>query len=136
MSIDAEADSLMRRAQIKAREMRNRVDRGEIDHMIPDAYNVMFMAAKAALLKRGFEVSSHRTVVSTYRREFIDRRLISQEFEGYLLKIQKYWEAEGTPTAETVDHARADRIVEAAIKLVDALADTMRVRTDEPFRIQ
>jgi uncharacterized protein (UPF0332 family) len=136
MSIDAEADSLMRRAQIKAREMRNRVDRGEIDHMIPDAYNVMFMAAKAALLKRGFEVSSHRTVVSTYRREFIDRRLISQEFEGYLLKIQKYWEAEGTPTAEAVDHARADRIVEAAIKLVDALADTMRVRTDEPFRIQ
>ena len=136
MSIDAEADSLMRRAQIKAREMRNRVDRGEIDHMIPDAYNVMFMAAKAALMKRGFEVSSHRTVVSTYRREFIDRRLISQEFEGYLNKIQKYWEAEGTPQAEAVDHARADRIVEAAIKLVDALADTMRVRTDEPYRIQ
>lgn len=136
MTIGAEADSLMRRAQIKAREMRNRVDRGEIDHMIPDAYNVMFMAAKAALMKRGFEVASHRTVVSTYRREFIDKRLISQEFEGYLLKIQKYWEAEGTPEAEVVDHARADRIVEAAIKLVDSLADTMRVRSDEPFRIQ
>lgn len=136
MAIGAEADSLMRRAQIKAREMRNRVDRGDVDHMIPDAYNVMFMAAKAALMKRGFEVASHRTVVSTYRREFIDKRLIGQEYEGYLTKIQKYWEAEGTPEAEGIDVARAERIVEAAINLVDALAETMRAKSDEPFRIR
>jgi uncharacterized protein (UPF0332 family) len=136
MSIGAEADSLMRRARIKVRDMMNRVERGEIDHMIPDAYNVMFMAAKAALMKRGFEVASHRTVVSTYRHEFIDKRLISPEYEGYLTKIQKYWEQEGTPDSQSVDQGRAERIVEAAHKLVEALADTMKATSDEPFRIR
>ncbi len=136
MTNGAEADSLMRRARIKVRDMMNRVERGEIDHMIPDAYNVMFMAAKAALMKRGFEVASHRTVVSTYRREFIDKRLISPEYEGYLAKIQKYWESEGTPEAEAIDTARAGRIVEATHKLVEALAETMKAGSEEPFRIR
>jgi len=136
MTNGAEADSLMRRARIKVRDMMNRVERGEIDHMIPDAYNVMFMAAKAALMKRGFEVASHRTVVSTYRREFIDKRLISPEYEGYLAKIQKFWESEGTPEAEIIDTARAGRIVEATHKLVEALAETMKAGSEEPFRIR
>ncbi len=136
MSHGAEADSLMRRARIKVRDMMNRVERGDIDHMIPDAYNVMFMAAKAALMKRGFEVASHRTVTSTYRREFIEKRLISPDYEGYLVKIQRYWEAEGTPDAEVVDLARGERILEATHKLVEALADTMKVRKKEPFRIR
>ncbi len=136
MAFGAEADSLMRRARIKVREMLNRVDRGEVDHMVPDAYNVMFMAAKAALMKRGFEVASHRTVVATFRREFVNKRLIPQEFAEYLIKIQKYWEAEGTPDAEQVDHARAERIVEATHKIVEALAETMKTRSDEPFRIR
>ena len=136
MATSVEADSLMRRARIKIRDMMNRIERGEIDHMIPDAYNVMFMAAKAALMKRGFEVASHRTVTSTYRREFIEKRLISAEYEGYLAKIQRYWEAEGTPNAETIDQARAARIVEATHKLVEALADTMKTKSEEPFRIR
>ena len=136
MNGSAEADSLMRRARIKVQDMKTRVERGDIDHMIPDAYNVMFMAAKAALMKRGFEVASHRTVTSTYRREFIDKRLISPEFEGYLAKIQKYWEEEGTINAQTVDQGRAERIVDATHKLVEALADTMKVLPVEPYRIK
>jgi len=136
MSNGVESDSLMRRARIKVRDMMNRVERGEIDHMIPDAYNVMFMAAKAALMKRGLEVASHRTVVATYRREFIDKRLISPEYEGYLMKIQKYWEQEGTPEAQNVDQARAERIIEATHKLVEALADTMKTQSEEPYRIR
>jgi uncharacterized protein (UPF0332 family) len=135
MTVGDEADSLMRRARIKVREMRNRVERGEIDHIIPDAYNVMFMAAKAALMKRGFEVASHRTVISTYRREFIDKRIIAPEYEGYLNKIQGYWEKEGTPEAEKVDSPRAGRIVEATHNLVEALADTLKATAfGEPFR--
>jgi uncharacterized protein (UPF0332 family) len=136
MANGAEADSLMRRARIKVRDMRNRIERGEIDHIIPDAYNVMFMAAKAALMKRGFEVASHRTVVATYRREFIEKRLIAPDFEGYLTKIQGYWEKEGTSEAEAVDAARADRIVEATHNLVEALAETMKAQSEEPFRIR
>lgn len=131
-----EADSLMRRARIKVRDMSSRVERGEIDHIIPDAYNVMFMAAKAALMKRGYEVASHRTVVSTYRKEFIEKRLISPDYEGYLTKIQGYWEKEGTAEAEKVDNARANRIVEATHNLVEALAETMRAKSEEPFRIR
>jgi len=136
MSNSAEADSLMRRARIKVRDMINRAERGEVDHMVPDAYNVMFMAAKAALMKRGFEVASHRTVASTYRKEFIDKRLISPEFEGYLSKIQGYWEKEGTPESEKIDQARAERVVEATHKLVEALAETMKTKSEEPFRIR
>jgi uncharacterized protein (UPF0332 family) len=136
MANGAEAESLMRRARIKVRDMRNRVERGDTDHMIPDAYNVMFMAAKAALMARGYEVASHRTVISTYRKEFIDKRLISPEFEGYLTKVQGYWEKEGTSEAEVVDAARAERIVEATHKLIEALAETMKARSAEPFRIR
>ena len=136
MTVGDEADSLMRRARIKVRDMRNRIERGDIDHIIPDAYNVMFMAAKAALMKRGFEVASHRTVIATYRREFIDRRLISPEFEGHLSKIQTYWEKEGTPEAEKVDGPRANRIVEATHNLVEALAETMKASSIEPYRIK
>jgi len=136
MPSGTEADSLMRRARIKVRDMSSRVERGEIGHIIPDAYNVMFMAAKAALMKRGFEVASHRTVVSTYRREFIEKKLISPDYEGYLAKIQGYWEKEGTADAEKVDNARANRIVEATHNLVEALADTMKAKSEEPFRIR
>jgi len=136
MTSQAEADSLMRRARIKVQDMKIRVERGDTDHMIPDAYNVMFMAAKAALMKRGFEVASHRTVTASYRREFIDKTLISPEFEGYLNKIQKYWEMEGTPMAEKIDQARAERLIEATNKLVEALADTMKTRREEPYRIR
>jgi uncharacterized protein (UPF0332 family) len=135
MSVGDESDSLMRRARIKVRDMRTRVERGEFDHLIPDAYNVMFMAAKAALMKRGYEVASHRTVISTYKREFIDKRIIAPEFETHLNKIQTYWEKEGTPEAEKVDVPRAGRIVEATHNLVEALADTMKpAQTNEPFR--
>lgn len=136
MTVAAEADRLMRRARIKVHDMRDRVERGNIEHMIPDAYNVMFMAAKAALMKRGIEVASHRTVLSNYKREFIQKRIISPEFEGYLTKIQTYWENEGTPDAEAIDAARAGRIVEATDKIVEALAETMRASSEEPFRIR
>jgi uncharacterized protein (UPF0332 family) len=136
MTVGDEADSLMRRARIKVRDMRNRVERGEFDHIIPDAYNVMFMAAKAALLKRGFEVASHRTVISTYKREFIEKRIISPDFEGHLNKIQGYWEKEGTKEAEVIDTPRAGRIVEATHNLVEALADTMKPTSTEPFRVR
>jgi uncharacterized protein (UPF0332 family) len=136
MSIGDEADSLMRRARIKVRDMQNRIERGDIAHMIPDAYNAMFMAAKAALLKRGLEAASHRTVISTYKHEFIDKRIISPEFEGHLSKIQGYWEKEGTAEAEKVDVARATRIFEATHNLVEALAETMKATSAEPFRIK
>ena len=135
MVIAEEAEGLMRRAKIKVRDMRRRVELGDTDHIIPDAYNVMFMAAKAALMKRGIEVASHRSVISGYRREFIEKRLISPEFEGYLTKIQSYWEKEGTPQAEKVDAARAARIVEAAHNLVEALAETMKAPPEEPYRV-
>ncbi|HEX9746217.1 MAG TPA: HEPN domain-containing protein [bacterium] len=136
MTPSAEAESLMRRARIKVRDMGDRVERGDVDHMIPDAYNVMFMAAKAALMKRGIEVASHRTVMAAYRKEFIEKRIISPEYEGYLQKIQGYWEQEGTSDAQAVDVARAGRIVEATSKLVDALAETMQTNAEEPFRIR
>ncbi len=136
MTNSAEADNMMRKARIKIRDMRNRIERDEIGHMIPDAYNVMFMAAKAALLKRDIQVQSHRTVIATYRREFIDNHVITPEFDSYLTKIQGYWEREGTPDAEAVDAARAERIVEAAHKLVEALAETMKDPSKEPFRIR
>ncbi|MFH1676434.1 MAG: HEPN domain-containing protein [bacterium] len=136
MNTSAEADSLIRRARIKVHDMKDRIERGDIGHIIPDAYNVMFMAAKAALMKRGFEVASHRTVVATYRKEFIDKRLISPDFEGHLSKIQAYWEKEGTTEAEVIDTARASRIVDATFKLVEALAETMKAGSEEPFRIK
>ena len=136
MTVGDEADSLMRRARIKVREMRTRTERGDFDHIIPDAYNVMFMAAKAALMKRGFEVASHRTVIATYRHEFIDKRIIPPEFENHLQKIQTYWEKEGTPEAEKIDAPRAGRIVEAANSLVESLAETMKYSSTEPFRIR
>lgn len=136
MTNGAEADALMRRARIKVRDMQNRLERGDVEHMIPDAYNVMFMAAKAALMKRGIEAASHRTVIASYRKEFIDKRIISPEFEGHLTKIQGYWEKEGTQEAQAVDTARAGRIVEATMKLVDALAETMKIQPKEPFRIR
>ena len=136
MAVGDEADSLMRRARIKVRDMQNRIERGEIDHIIPDAYNVMFMAAKAALMKRGFEVASHRTVMSTYKHEFIEKRIISPEFENHLVKIQNYWEKEGSPEAEKIDSPRATRILEASHNLVEALADTMKPSSLEPFRIR
>jgi len=136
MTVGDEADSLMRRARIKVRDMQNRIERGEIQHIIPDAYNVMFMAAKAALMKRGIEAASHRTVVANYKHEFIEKRLISPEFEGHLTKIQAYWEKEGSPEAEKVDGPRANRILEATHNLVEALADTMKTSSTEPFRIR
>jgi hypothetical protein len=41
-----DADAMIRKARIKARGMQVRVEEGNWDNIITDAYNVMFMAAR------------------------------------------------------------------------------------------
>ncbi|MCD6216268.1 HEPN domain-containing protein [bacterium] len=115
-------DGMIRKARIKARGMQHQVKEGDWDNIIVDAYNVMFMAARGALKKMGHTVSTHQTVASNYRREVIDKGVIDKKYANHLSKIKKYWENEQEGHPEEIDHARAERIVQATLDLVDALA--------------
>ncbi|MCG3151690.1 MAG: hypothetical protein GEEBNDBF_00971 [bacterium] len=119
-----EAAKLIRRARIKAREIETKIEEagGAYDTLIYDAYNAMFMAARAALHNMGVECNSHRTVVSHYRHDIIEKKLIDPKFESHLSKIQTYWEEEQQGTKHDIDADRAKRVAGATLELVDALA--------------
>lgn len=122
-------DGMIRKARIKARGMQHTVKEGDWDGIIKDAYNVMFMAARGALSKMGHNVTTHQTVAANYRREVIDKGVIDAKFANHLVKIKKYWESELDGHPEEIDHARAVRIVDATLDLVEALA-----RLDKPAK--
>jgi len=113
-------DGLIRKARIKARDMQLKVEGGNWDNIITDSYNVMYMAARGALGKIGILANTHQTVSAQYRRMIIDAGLIDKRFTEHLTKIKNYWE--GEEKAQEIDQARALRIVQATIDLVDALA--------------
>ena len=115
-------DMMIRKARIKARGMQQLVAEGNWDNIIIDAYNTMFMAARGALSKMGHDVNTHQTVASHYRREVVEKGLIDKKYGNHLMKIKKYWENEHDGQPEEIDHARAQRIVQATLDLVDALA--------------
>ena len=115
-------DGMIRKARIKARGMQGMVKEANWDSIIKDAYNVMFMAARGALTKMGHTVTTHQTVASNYRRELIDKGVIDQKYANHLSKIKKYWENEMEGHPEEIDGPRAEKIVEATLDLVDALA--------------
>ena len=117
-----DADAMIRKARIKARGMQVRVDEGNWDNIVTDAYNVMFMAARGALAKLGVTVNTHQTVVAQYRRMIVEQSLVDKKFGEHLAKIKRYWENERNGQPEEVDQARATRIALATLELVDALA--------------
>jgi|GEM_PF-3872606 len=124
LSPQEEAAKLIRRARIKAREIETKIEEtgGPYSALIYDAYNAMFMAARAALHYRGVECNSHRTVVSHYKHDIVEKKLVDPRFDGHLTKIQQYWEEEQTGTKHEIDRDRAIRIFQATRDLVDALA--------------
>ncbi|MBU1023043.1 HEPN domain-containing protein [bacterium] len=115
-------DAMIRKARIKARGMQQLVTDGNWDNIITDAYNVMYMAARGALSKLGYELNTHQTVASHYRHQVVEKDLIDMKFANHLTKIKKYWENEQNGQPEEIDQARAERIVQATLDLVDALA--------------
>ncbi|HYE79066.1 MAG TPA: HEPN domain-containing protein [bacterium] len=119
-----EAEKLIKRARIKAREIDTKIEEagGPYDALIYDAYNAMFMAARAALHVLGFPSNSHRTVVSQYKHQIVEKKKIDPKFADHLLKIQTYWEEEQAGTKHDIDSDRAHRISTATREIVDALA--------------
>jgi uncharacterized protein (UPF0332 family) len=115
-------DSMLRKARIKSRDMQLKVEAGNWDSIITDAYNVMYMAARGALGKMGYPANTHQTVASQYRRLIIDGGQIDKKFADHLTKIKNYWEGEQKGEMQIVDKDRAKRIVQATLDLVDALA--------------
>jgi uncharacterized protein (UPF0332 family) len=115
-------DAMIRKARIKARGMRQQVSVGRWGNIISDAYNVMYMAARGALMKMGYQANTHQTVAARYRHEIIEKGLIDQKFADHLAKIKRYWENEQRGEPEQIDQARAERIAKATLELVDALA--------------
>lgn len=138
LSPQEEAAKLIRRARIKAREIETKIQEagGAYDALIYDAYNAMFMAARAALHVMGEECNSHRTVVAKYKHEIVEKKKVDDKFAGHLHKIQQYWEEEQTGTKHDIDSARAGRIYEATRDLVDALAGVAGVRPDNATQQQ
>ena len=115
-------DAMLRKARIKARGMQHKVHDGSWDNIISEAYNVMYMAARGALGKMGMMVNTHQTVAAKYRREIVEKGLVDKKFAEHLNKIKKYWENEQNGEPESIDNARAERIAQATLDLVDALA--------------
>jgi len=115
-------EGMLRKARIKARDMQLKVEGGTWDTIISDAYNVMYMAARGALGKMGISANTHQTVASQYRRMIVDAHQIDPKFADHLTKIKNYWEGEQKGESQVIDNARAGRIVQATLELVDALA--------------
>jgi len=115
-------DDLIRKARIKVRGIRQKVEAGNWENIITDAYNVMYMAARGALTKLGILANTHQTVIAQYRRMIVDAGLIDAKFADHLTKIKNYWEGEQKGQLQVIDEARALRIVQATEDLVDALA--------------
>lgn len=119
-----EAEKLIKRARIKAREIETKIEEagGAYSALVYDAYNAMFMAARAALHYLDIPSSSHRTVASHYKHDIVEKGLIPSKFADHLQKIMVYWEEEQQGTKHEIDEARARRISEATKEVVDELA--------------
>ncbi len=84
MSLDSEADSLLRRARIKLRDMATNVERGEYVNIIQDASNVTLLAAGAALTKCGLKDLFTRPSVTFHTKMAKGNERISPELQDLL----------------------------------------------------
>jgi uncharacterized protein len=76
--VKAETEALVARARQDLLAARHLLDKSFLPHAISDAYYAMFHAAKALLVEKGIETSSHRGVISSIGHDFVRMGLLSQ----------------------------------------------------------
>ena len=131
MADKEEIERLMRTARVRVRELEAAFDGGDFKKVVQDAYNVMFMAARATVNHLGANATSHRAVASIFRKELIGRHLVNKKYQDHLRKITGYRDEvmkEGSPE---IDQEKAQKIIQASKDFVKILTEVIE-KNPEP----
>ena len=78
------------------------------------SYYAMFLSAKALLVKEGYDVSSHRSLISIFGREFVKNGDFDNEIAKYLSGTQSLRDNADYDAIDTISKEIAyERIVQA-----------------------
>ena len=103
--------------------MQKAIDETERRRVVQEAYNVMFMAAKATMNHLGANATSHRAVASIYRKELIGRKLLDRKYTEHLRKIYNYRE-------QVMSKEQPDLEPELVEKIIEVCKDFVKIMND------
>ena len=116
-----ETERLIRTARIRARGLDEAFEEGDYKKVVQDAYNVMFMAARATMNHLGANATSHRAIASIYRKELIGRQLLDKKYKEHLRKIHDY--RDQVMADEELDKELVEKIADACKDFVNVMND-------------
>ena len=118
-----ETARLIRTARIRARALDEAFKEGDNKKVVLEAYNAMFMAARATVNHLGANAISHRAVASIYRKELIGRKLLDRKYREHLRKIHNYRE-------QVISEEQTDMEPELVEKIIEVCKDFVKVMND------
>ena len=87
---------------------------GQYGDSVGRSYYAMFLSAKALLVKEGYDVSSHRSLISIFGREFVKNGDFDNEIAKYLSGTQSLRDNADYDAIDTISKEIAhERIVQA-----------------------
>ena len=125
-----EIDRMITKARIRSRALETAFKEGEYDDIVKEAYNVMYMAARAVINHLGGEVISHRQVASLFRKEIIGRKLMSRDYQEHLHKSLQYRDQVLAGEFDNTDIEKLEKITNACADLVKNLDAVMKANPD------
>jgi uncharacterized protein (UPF0332 family) len=126
MAEPEEIERLMRSARVRCRGLEESYKNGEYDKIINEAYNAMYMAARATVNHLGADATSHRAVASIYRKELIGRRVLQRKYQDHLRKIHRYREEFLEGKFGELDEEQAGKIVSACKDFIAVLTKVIK----------
>ncbi len=113
MAEKEEIERLIRGARVKQKDLDDALAAGDFNQVVQEAYNIMYMAARACLNHLGANATSHRAVASIYRKELIGKHLLDRKYQDHLRKIHSYREETMDPSNPPMEREQAEKIVAA-----------------------
>lgn len=121
------SDSLLRKARQSLNAAKDLLNLGYLDFSASRSYYAMFYAAEAVLLKKNLAFPKHKTVISSFGKEFIKTGVFPSVLGQYISKAFDIRLAgDYGVRVDSVNKERAELLVEQAEKFIVVIEKYLR----------
>jgi len=116
----------MEKSKAKLKTAKHLLEEGDFDGAVPPAYYAIFHAARAALISKGVNPTTHKGVKSMFALHFIKSGLIEKEYQKILVEAKELREDSDYREKVIIIQEDAEEIVANAQRFIERIEQLLK----------
>lgn len=116
----------MEKARSKIKIAKHLFDLGEFDGAVSPAYYAIFHAARAALITKGLNPTTHKGVKSMFALHFVKPCLVKKEYQEILVDAKELREDSDYEERVIITQEKAEKVVADAQRFIERIEQLLK----------